>query len=213
MKYFKSLNQIDRHEWLILSNKKQIIQRISSDHYSKAYPILLERTQVKTSKITWDQALFALHVVYGWMPTIPQLKRIMDWPDIEKAKFIDTLNNMLVDKNTDCENFNKVKEFANNSAVGASKLLHFLSDKAFPIWDSRVAKAFFSQENVPYNQINKTSNWKNYTEALREWIGHSDVVIRCEEIRKLSGASFLAKASDIRIVELVLFHKSKSNKK
>ena len=213
MRKSKTLEHISSADWLRLSRDAKIIKRISSDHYSKAYPILLERTQVKTSKITWEQAIFALHVVYGWMPTIPQLKRIMGSTDNEKAKFIDTLNNMLVDENTDCENFNKVKEFANNSAVGASKLLHFLSDKAFPIWDSRVAKAFFSRKNVPYNQINKPSNWQKYTEKLREWIGHSDVVIRCEEIRKLSGVSFLAKASDIRIVELVLFHKTKSNKK
>lgn len=211
MRKSKTLEHISSADWLRLSRDAKIIKRISSDHYSKAYPILLDRLKVKNDKITWEQAIFALHVVYGWMPTIPQLKRIMDWPDIEKENFIKILNKILADKNTECENFNKVKEFANNSAVGASKLLHFLSPRAFPIWDSRVAKAFFSRENVPYNQINKPTNWKNYTETLREWIKKTDVINRCNEIR--SSVSFLDKVSNTRIVELVLFHKTKSNKK
>jgi len=211
MRKSKILPYINRSDWLSLSNTSEIKQRISSDHYSKAYPILLERVHQKTGKTTWEQAIFALHVVYGWMPTIPQLKRIMNWPDEKKENYIETLNKMLADKNTECENFNKVKEFVNNSAVGASKLLHFFSHENFPIWDSRVAKAFYAINNVPYSQINKPSNWQTYTKTLREWIKKSDVINRCKEIR--SSASFLDKVSDIRIVELVLFHKTKSNKK
>ena len=144
------------------------------------------------------------------MPTIPKLKRIMSWDDEKKTHFLKTLSNVLNSKDSTEQEWKILVEFTNNSAVGASKLLHFLSPEDFPIWDSRTARAFFNKSKISHYQINNTKNLKSYSIKLREWKNSPLVTIRCSEIR--NQAYFLSKVSSLRIVELVLFHKTKSRK-
>ena len=202
---------VNAKKWIELSYKTQILARICAGHYSKAYPIILLYFKDINKDLSWNKIILGLHVVYGWMPTIPRLKKIMDWPVDKKKLFVHTLNAIISKKMATEEQFKLIKEFSNNSAVGASKLLHFLSPKSFPIWDSRVAKAFFSQKIVSYNQVNKLSSWQTYTKTLRDWIKNNDVKKRCKKLRR--NVDFLKDVSDIRMVELVLFHKTKSNNK
>ena len=211
MKTISSMSPIDAKKWMDLTYKTQIINRICGDHYSKAYPILFLYFKGISTEVSWDNLILGLHVVYGWMPTIPQLKKVMDWPLDKRVLFVNTLKEIISEKNASVKQFELIKEFSNNSVVGASKLLHFLVPETFPIWDSRVAKAFFSRKNVSYNQINKPSIWQTYTNTLLDWIKNDDVKKRCKELRRNS--VFLKDVSDIRMVELVLFHKTKSNKK
>ncbi len=206
----KSNQSIDLDSWLVLSESKSIIERISSDHYSKAYPILISFFDNIASNLTWDNLIVGLHAIYGWMPTIPKLKRIMSWDDEKKTHFLKTLSNVLNSKDSTEQEWKILVEFTNNSAVGASKLLHFLSPEDFPIWDSRTARAFFNKSKISHYQINNTKNLKSYSIKLREWKNSPLVTIRCSEIR--NQAYFLSKVSSLRIVELVLFHKTKSRK-
>jgi hypothetical protein len=206
----KSDQSIDLEDWLILSGSKSIIERISSDHYSKAYPILISFFDNIASNLSWDNLIVGLHTIYGWMPTIPKLKRIMSWDNAKKTRFLETLADVLKSKNPTEQNWKILVEFTNNSAVGASKLLHFLSPEDFPIWDSRTAKAFFNKSNISYYQINNTRNLQSYSIKLREWKNSPLVTTRCSEIRRQ--ADFLSKVSSLRIVELVLFHKTKSKR-
>ena len=134
----------------------------------------------------------------------------MGWDNAKKTRFLETLADVLKSKDPTEQNWKILVEFTNNSAVGASKLLHFLSPEDFPIWDSRTAKAFFNKSNISYYQINNTRNLQSYSIKLREWKNSPLVTTRCSEIRRQ--ADFLSKVSSLRIVELVLFHKTKSKR-
>jgi hypothetical protein len=207
MRCRKSNQSIDLDSWLVLSESKSIIEGISRDHYSKAYPILVSFFHNIKSDLSWENLIISLHTIYGWMPTIPKLKRIMSWDHEKKTRFLETLAHVLKSRNLTEQNLKILVEFTNNSAVGASKLLHFLSPEDFPIWDSRTAKAFFNKSNISYYQINNTRNLQSYSFKLGEWKDSPLVTTRCSEIRKQ--ADFLSKVSSLRIVELVLFHKTK----
>ena len=197
--------------WVGLSKDAEIKNRIYDDRYSKVYPIVQLYFNSIKKDVCWDKLIIGLHVVYGWMPTIPQFKEVINWAVDKKVIFVNTLKEIIRKKIATEEQFDLLKEFSNNSAVGASKLLHFLSPETFPIWDSRVAKAFYSLDKVWHAQVNKTSNWMNYTKTVNDWAKDPQVMDRCEELRCAS--AFLKDVSDIRMVELVLFHYTKSNKK
>lgn len=132
----------------------------------------------------------------------------MSWDDAKKTRFLKTLYDVLKSKDSTEQQMKLLVEFTNNSAVGASKLLHFLSPEDFPIWDSRTAKAFFNKSKISYYQINNTRNLQSYSIKIREWKNSPLVISRCSEIR--NHADFLSKVSSLRVVELVLFHKIKS---
>ncbi len=134
----------------------------------------------------------------------------MGWSESQKKEILKILATIVGSKDATEKQFDSLKEFTNNSSVGASKLLHFICPAFFPIWDSRVAKAFFGRKKISYQLVNKTKKWKIYTDTLREWTQISAVQKRCKELR--DRVDFPREISDIRLLELVLFHKSFSKK-
>ena len=119
------------------------------NYYIPSYPYLLRSCEVlyeqtKTNTETKDDAILAIaHIAYGWMPTVLktcELKKVQIAQHKKDQTILDAFG-------VSCE---QAKDFAagfekspiNNSWIGLSKVLHFINPKAFPIWDSNVARSF-----------------------------------------------------------------------
>jgi uncharacterized protein DUF6308 len=197
-------------DWLALSDRKRIRKRMACDPYSMAYPALLSHFAC-LQEVTWDAAVLGLHIVYGWMPTIPRLGGIMKWDREKRRKLVTILTNAKNGQEPTDYEMRTLKAFCNNSVIGASKFLHFLRPETFPIWDSRVAKVYLKKPKAGGQQVNGIKPWTAYRNALSEWLGAPATKKKCTELRQL--ACFLDDVSDLRLVELVMFHKTKSKRK
>ncbi len=196
--------------WLALSKDTGVTSRMQADPYSMAYGSLLPHFS-KRRTLTWDDAVVGLHIVYGWMPTIPKLGGIMQWEQQRKSDLTATLTRTVNGHVPTDDELAELMAFSNNSMVGASKLLHFLNPSTFPIWDSRVARAFFNRPKVYSYQVNKAGRWKLYQATLTNWLNDQQVKSRCAELKQLAG--HLAGLTNLRLVELVLFHKTATRRK
>lgn len=197
-------------DWLSLAENPEIRERIADDPYSMAYPALVTHF-ASFDSLNWDAAVLGLHIVYGWMPTIPKLGGIMRWGDVSRTQLVKILINAKSGNAPSPEEMETLKAFCNNSMIGASKLLHFINPKVFPIWDSRVAKVFLQNPKAGGERVNGIEPWKFYRVILSDWIQSEDVKEMCKNLRTL--ACFLTDASDLRLVELVMFHKTASKRK
>jgi len=200
----KQLTIISEQQWIKLSNNAVIQKNIKNDLYSEAY-LSLARLFPNIQKTHWDGAVTALHIVYGWMPTIPKLKTYQHWDATDKSRLVDILEKAKRGLSLDRDELLHLKVFSNNSIVGGSKILHFVSPKLFPIWDTRVARAFYNRNKVYAQQVNDIDCYLNYRDVLLSWMENAEVCKRLSLIRGL--APFLKTVADLRMIELVLFHK------
>ena len=159
---------IGADDWLKFSEQESIQIRVSIDPYSAVYPSLLVHFSGIQS-VNWNSAVLALHIVYGWMPTVRRLDRIREWDSSKQGELIKALENARAGRELTPKELETIKGFCNNSMVGASKLLHFLEPDAFPIWDSRVARTFLRRRRLGASAINKIARWTAYRDALKRW--------------------------------------------
>lgn len=187
--------------WLKLSGEPGIQKLIKNDAYSKAYVSLLKHFRGLT-RIDWDAALVGLHIVYGWMPTIPDLNLAFE-SKIDKQRIISILEKIREGGVPDANEVKEVSGFTNNSVIGVSKLLHFLNPEKCPIWDQRVARIFL-WPGISFDSVNQAKRWIEYQKTLSEWLMDSQVISSCQKLREL--ADFLNVSPDMRLIELVMFH-------
>src|SRR5690606_42029223 len=64
------------------------------------------------------------------------------------------------------DDFLLLKEFSNNSLVGASKLLHFINPEDYAIWDSRVFKFLNNNEAALKYKLEKVHVYRQYLSFL-----------------------------------------------
>lgn len=102
-------------------------------------------------------------MVYGWMPTVLSLYPIAPLIDfssganlLNKAKSTGSLLNSEIEK---------LASVVNNSLVGTSKLLHFVSPQKFPIWDSKIYAFLFNEAPSSY-RVNRIAKYRRYLEHL-----------------------------------------------
>jgi hypothetical protein len=192
-------------DWLHLADDPAIRKRMATDPYSMAYRALRSHFS-GVRRMTWYAAVLGLHIVYGWMPTMPKLGSIMRWDKVRRDQLTNALTKATLGHVLTDGDLRTLRAFCNNSMTGASKLLHFLSPSKFPIWDSRVARVFLNHPRAGAQQANAIEVWKCYQATLAKWSANPQVKKKCEELRSV--AWFLAGVSDLRLVELVLFHKT-----
>lgn len=200
----KKLINISAQEWILLSKSPAIQNKIKTDLYSEAY-LSLAKLFPDIQKTGWDGAIAALHTVYGWMPTIPKLKTYQHWNSADKSRLVSILQQARKGVLLSRDDLLHLKVFSNNSIVGGSKILHFLSPNLFPIWDTRVARAFYDRKKVYAQQVNDVDRYLIYQAALDSWKKNSQVSAQVGMLRSM--ATFLGSVSDLRLIELVLFHK------
>ena len=108
-----------------------------------AYPALLSHFK-SIETLDWDTLVLGLHIVYGWMPTLPKPGNLMRWDEVRRDQLTNALTKATLGHALTDADLRTLQEFCNNSMTGASKLLHFLCPSKFPIWDTRVARVFLN---------------------------------------------------------------------
>jgi hypothetical protein len=104
--------------------------------FIQSYEVFVSKRSIRTKQEFIELIAFA----YSWMPTIPDIKPITEakWKMIKR--YLSRLNRL---NKTELQHFLRLLvPIINNSIVGTSKVLHFLSPKKIPIIDSRVLKAW-----------------------------------------------------------------------
>ena len=149
--------------------------------YNFSYPKIIEYfKQLKKDEDIEQWLVCGSSIVYSWMPTILNFHTKTDnyedddiFEAAKKAlvsigKIMDPKNKFFdseIIKNT----LSPLKDFINNSIVGVSKFLHFSYPRTFPIWDSRVERAFSKVKNNSH-RTNNIDNYVKYCISIHEII-------------------------------------------
>lgn len=151
--------------------------------------------------LTESDVVIGVGFTYSWMPTI--LKNL-NLSKLDKVTSI--LNNVKHRVEISNDDFLLLKEFSNNSLVGASKLLHFINPEDYAIWDSRVFKFLNNNEAAHKYKLEKVHVYRQYLSYLSnlKTSGTLDNIV----------ATLKAKIgypiSDYRALELLFFLGSKN---
>lgn len=187
-------------DWLRLARE---VQLSDEGTYSSAYASIRNHFRQFRNGISRDEAIVALHIVYAWMPQILRLAkwRQYNFGQVQEQAVLVLLNDVLrvrTPKRLTAMDMSLLFRFCCNSVPAASKLLHFLNPHVFPIWDSNVAAVF------PLQSVGSDGcKYIGYCCEIDRWSRDTRVRKRCESLRRRH--AFLTAASDIRIIELVLF--------
>lgn len=180
-------------ERLILQ-KLDELETITTHHYLEVYRHLIEHCKRQVNQDMTTLVGLA-HTVYGWMPTILTFDTNVDY----NAQVYDKIRSGSLDKDF----LVILKDMVNNSIVGVSKLLHFMNDKDYAIWDSRVYSSITGKKGHNY-KVNNIDTYIAYMLKIRALADSMDMdYIKSELISKgyCSGDE-----SNLRLLELILFY-------
>ena len=183
----------------ILSESSKFIKP-PEDSYIKTYPEFIQFFK-NINSISKHDLVISSHFVYGWMPTIIELK----FQDMEGV--LKSLNKAKNGAMLMIEELELLKSTINNSLVGLSKLLHFINPVDYAIWDSRIYR-YTSDKKSSYG-IGNTQLYLNYLSKLNEIESHVDF----DEIKKDVSAHFEYEISSKRVIELLMFEADKKDNK
>lgn|SRR5690554_939870 len=151
--------------------------------------------------ITKNDAVIGVGFTYSWMPTI--LKNL----NLSKIGEVTTiLNNVKQHINISDDDFLVLKEFSNNSLVGASKLLHFINPEDYAIWDSRVFKFLNNNEAAHKYKLEKVHVYREYLSYLSNLKASGSLNDVVAELKTKIDYPI----SDFRALELLFFLGSKN---
>lgn len=191
--------------WLERAAAPEVREAIAGDVYAGVYPHLIAAFRAMPDPLSVTDAIAGVHIAYGWMPTIARPATMLSVLRGDAARLLGILNAV---RRASAPRLGRddallLQAFANNSAVGASKLLHFLNPGVYPIWDSRVAERFMWQ-GVSRETYEQVPRLLEYVNAVWQWSSDGQVRAVCAELRTLN--PLLHDATDIRLIELVLFY-------
>tara|TARA_B110000285_G_scaffold212118_1_gene255381 strand:+ start:131 stop:781 length:651 start_codon:yes stop_codon:yes gene_type:complete len=140
------------------------------------------------------------NMVYGWMPTILDTQKKKD-----HYKGIDKVYSSIVslDDAIDQEHLKVVSSFMNNSIVGASKLLHFIYPKKYPIWDSKICGHLLDTQGAS-SQVKKIENYIRYYKAIKNITDHQTKE-KLSMFKEIFKNEKLGEISTVRAAELIIF--------
>lgn len=153
--------------------------------------------------LVWSDAVAALHVVHGAMPTRVNFEKVLTPDAARRDLLVATLNAVRRKGAISADGLIALAEFAGNSVSGAARLLQLLAPESFPAWDGRAAKAWL-QRGLRERMHEQVPLYLAYRDALREWSSDAGVQHSLLELRGL--APGLASASALRLMELPLHH-------
>lgn len=183
-------------------NKSKTIKFESFGTYNHSYQEFVKF--FKNNPINEHNLILGCYFTYGWMPTI--LKNF-DGTLIDHS-IIASLNGVKDGKKLDSESLKTLKTIVNNSIIGASKLLHFINPKLYPIWDSRVCNFIYNKKYHDF--VNNISTYKKYVSKVEELLLDKKIIKMCKDVRsKLKDHDH--KLTNIRVIELIMFEKEKES--
>ena len=147
------------------------------------------------------------HQAYTWMPKRAKLELYDGCRDCAlsslreikncKGKYFDREDESII------KQLKSLKDFINHSIVGTSKFLHFSYPTVFPIWDSRVKKAFSKEPKTREPTRTTNSAIRHYMEYARSV--HEICADYKDLVKSLDVIPVLAKKKPLRKVEQALF--------
>lgn len=170
----------------ILSNESSIV----------SYPHLLKFFDSK-ERIEESDVVCGIHMAYGWMPTIVEIHR-KDKNSLCLAA--DILTKAKNGEEITKQELEDLAKIINNSYVGASKVLHFVSPSLYPIWDSKIYK-FLYGETPHHSRVNRVEKYLIYIEYLKELVNDK----RFKGFYESVCDKLEYKVTPIRALELVMF--------
>jgi len=166
-----------------------------TDSFMLSYDYFLDYFRQKDSLDLSDFVIGA-HFTYGWMPTILDFKgKNNDWEWCVKS-----LNKVHNKQSITNRELQTLADVVNGSVVGVSKLLHFIDPNQYAIWDSNVCE-YLNNRTVKRWKTTDIESYRNYIELLQTLTNNSVT----GAIRGIIGNRFKADASDLRILEVVMF--------
>jgi hypothetical protein len=169
----------------------------SKDSYIISYPYMIAFFASK-EVIRAEDLVCGAHMVYGWMPTILEL--YTDKGNLNLGQAAELLSSVNKGGGISDGDMTNLSKLINNSLVGASKLLHFISPDIFPIWDSKVFMFVFNTR--PHNyRVNKIENYRKYIEVLSRL--REDP--RFESLHNSMNQKIGYEVSPLRALELVMY--------
>jgi hypothetical protein len=191
--------------WIRRSENPRIRAAINNDIYLPVYREILSHIGGLPTKLSLTSAVICVHVAYGWMPTALDpigVSRALGGNSGELLRVLDAVRESKRPE-VQKEDLLLLKQFANNSTVGASKLLHFLNPRVYPIWDGRVA-ARYLWSGVSRGTFDDVERLEEYIVTLWSWSREDSVKTACAALKAEcpNARSF----STIRLIELALFH-------
>jgi putative heme iron utilization protein len=117
----------------------------------------------KIQELTIGDVVVGAHMVYGRMPTILHVDKKKTDPQ-EVVRILQAVKDGNADLSTD--DLTTLKQYMNNSMVGASKILHFVAPQQYPIWDSKIFRFTYRKKPNP-NRVNNAVTYLKYREKLR----------------------------------------------
>ncbi|MEK7854917.1 MAG: hypothetical protein AAB288_02420, partial [Acidobacteriota bacterium] len=161
------------------------------------YPYLIDYFASKPSLSAGDLVAGA-HMAYGWVPTILDLYPNQSGVSLDAGA--ELLTKAKQNGFLDDSEISALASLVNNSFVGASKLLHFVTPDNFAIWDSRVY--FFLHAQRPYaSRVNSATNYREYLKTLSDLRRDSRFPGFHTSINRKIGY----RVSTLRALELVMF--------
>ena len=174
------------------------ISDLEQDSYMLSYRDMLGYFK-DIEQLTSKDIVVGAHMVYGWMPTIVHLNKEV----CDTGKILCILQSVKDDKaDLSKDELITIKRYINNSVVGASKLLHFISPDRYPIWDSKIFQ--FTHGHIPHQyQVNNPGTYLEYREKMLALEQH----LEFPEFHASVNSKLKYEVSGLRALELIMFLK------
>lgn len=178
----------------ILEDSKQLVlnDRFESDSISYHHFV---RFFSNKNELSENDIIVSAYFSYGWMPTILNLN-FGDKKELDEVVRI--LNRVRRGDFLKRDELSILKSMFNNSIVGTSKLLHFISPSKYVIWDSRVANYF---------GINLPNNVELYLQYLEFCHTLDKELLKKVHANVVKQAPCMECATELRTLEFVFFNK------
>lgn len=154
------------------------LKRGKSLSYDISYPHFLKYFR-DIDSIETQHLIIGVNFTYAWMPTI------FEFGSADLKMPVEILNKAKKEGELVSDELKILKKLFNNSLVGTSKLLHFISPDKFAIWDSRVYRYLKGEEAHEYRIGNCESfllylEFCSYLTTLSEYEKVHEVI--CKEV-------------------------------
>jgi hypothetical protein len=179
------------------SEQLDLDKRFESDSISYHHFIKFFKDK-NNAELTENDFIVSAYFSYGWMPKILKLN-IQN--DNELRSAVSLLNSVKQGNFLESSELEFLKKLLNNSIVGTSKLLHFISPYKYLIWDSRVANYFGIKA---YKEINSVESYLLYLKFCHKL--DKDVVKKVHR-NIIKRAPSMVNATELRALEFLFFNK------
>ncbi|MHA1674334.1 MAG: hypothetical protein ACTSYI_11995 [Promethearchaeota archaeon] len=168
-------------------------------NYARSYHHFIEFF-ANIEKIEEHHFFISTNFVYGWMPTI------LNYKSDRITECVSLLNEVKKGNMLSKDELSILKSTINNSAVGVSKLLHFIHPDNYAIWDSRICAFLYGS---PY-KTNDVCRFREYIDFMQDMAHSSDFeAFHLEYKQKFHDLS----SGKMRALENTMFHLGKRQRK